>query len=366
VRLLGQPGAARAFAAALERDRLHHAWILHGPMGTGKMLAARIFAGLVLDPAANIAQRKAFQAPVGTEESRLLDAGTHPDFTVIRKELSRHSANRELRERKQLNIPLDLLRETLLGGTDGEGRHHDSAAFRTAVRGHGKVFVIDEAELLEAEAQNALLKTLEEPGDAALLVLECSRPERLLPTIASRVVRVAFQPLAVDEVARWLGQEGVEARVALDLARLSSGAIGVARRALAEGWLERRAILCACLAGRLDAFAATAALVEVGGELQGKTAAAKARNAARATIDLGIALVRDSERLAAGVEAARLPHGGALLEAGLDLVGPAPRERLEQALAARQDVDLNLAPDAALERMLLAFAPARIERARKA
>ena len=75
--LLGQPGAVRAFSAALERDRLHHAWILHGPMGTGKMLAARNFAGLVLDPAATRAQRQAFHAPSGTEESRLLDAGTH-------------------------------------------------------------------------------------------------------------------------------------------------------------------------------------------------------------------------------------------------------------------------------------------------
>jgi DNA polymerase-3 subunit delta' len=236
-RLLGQPGAARAFTAALERDRLHHAWILHGPMGTGKMLAARIFAGLVLDPAANLAQRKAFQAPVGTEESRLLDAGTHPDFTVIRKELSRHSANRELRERKQLNIPLDLLRETLLGGTDGEGRHHDSAAFRTAVRGHGKVFVIDEAELLEAEAQNALLKTLEEPPPRTYLMLLTTRLDRLLPTIRSRCQQVAFGPLDAASMKTWLDAGGLSATGAERewLLRFAEGSPGAAVSAQQRG-----------------------------------------------------------------------------------------------------------------------------------
>lgn len=188
--LLGQAAAVRAFAAALAQDRVHHAWILHGPMGVGKMLAARLFAGLVLDASATTAQRRAFAPPTTSDEARLLDARTHPDFTVIRKELSRNSANRELRERKQLNIPLDLLRETLLGGTDGEGRHHDSAAFRTATRGQGKVFVIDEAELLEAEAQNALLKTLEEPPPRTYVLLLTTRLDRLLPTIRSRCQQV--------------------------------------------------------------------------------------------------------------------------------------------------------------------------------
>jgi DNA polymerase-3 subunit delta' len=235
--LLGQPGAVRAFSAALARDRVHHAWILHGPMGTGKMLAARTFAGLVLDPAASGAQRAAFVAPTGSDEARLLDAGTHPDFTVIRKELSRHSASRELREKKQLNIPLDLLRETLLGGTDGEGRHHDSAAFRTPVRGHGKVFVIDEAELLEAEAQNALLKTLEEPPPRTYLLLLTTRLDRLLPTIRSRCQQVAFGPLNATSMQAWLDRGGITATGAERewLLRFAEGSPGAAVAAEQRG-----------------------------------------------------------------------------------------------------------------------------------
>ena len=235
--LLGQPAAARAFAAALSRDRVHHAWILHGPTGVGKMHAARLFAGLVLDPAAEPEHRAAFAAPAGSDESRLLDAGTHPDFLVIRKELARHSANRELRERKQLNIPLDLLRETLLGGTDGEGRHHDSAAFRTAARGHGKVFVIDEAELLEAEAQNALLKTLEEPPPRTYLLLLTTRLDRLLPTIRSRCQQVAFGPLDQASMQAWLAIGALEAAGAERdwVLRFAEGSPGAAVSAAKQG-----------------------------------------------------------------------------------------------------------------------------------
>ena len=239
--LLGQSAAVRAFAAALAQDRVHHAWILHGPMGVGKMLAARLFAGLVLDASATAAQRRAFAPPATSDEARLLDAGTHPDFTVIRKELSRHSANRELRERKQLNIPLDLLRETLIGGTDGEGRTHDSAAFRTASRGHGKVFVIDEAELLEAEAQNALLKTLEEPPPHTYILLLTTRLDRLLPTIRSRCQQVAFGPLDPAAMQAWLAggalkAQGAEREWILQFAEGSPGAALSAERQGLHAW----------------------------------------------------------------------------------------------------------------------------------
>ena len=235
--LLGQAAAVRAFAAALAQDRVHHAWILHGPMGVGKMLAARLFAGLVLDASATTAQRRAFAPPTTSDEARLLDARTHPDFTVIRKELSRNSANRELRERKQLNIPLDLLRETLLGGTDGEGRHHDSAAFRTATRGQGKVFVIDEAELLEAEAQNALLKTLEEPPPRTYVLLLTTRLDRLLPTIRSRCQQVPFGPLDAAAMRAWLAHTPLQSKgEALEwVLRFAEGSPGAAMAAERQG-----------------------------------------------------------------------------------------------------------------------------------
>ncbi len=205
--LLGQPKAIAALTRAFATERVHHAWILHGPMGVGKSLAARLFAGLVLDPATTPANMAALVPPTQTEDAALLHAGSHPDFIVIRKELAAVSQSRELRDKKQINIPVDLLRETLIGGVDGEGRMLDSAVQRTPARGRAKVFVIDEAELLESEAQNVLLKTLEEPPLGTYLFLVTSREDRLLPTIRSRCHRVAFGPLAPQAMQQWFDQQ---------------------------------------------------------------------------------------------------------------------------------------------------------------
>ncbi|MEY2747079.1 MAG: hypothetical protein RL112_2121 [Planctomycetota bacterium] len=330
---------------AARQRRLAHALLFAGPAGIGKHLAAEtLAAGLLCEAGPGEPCRRCGAC-------KRCASGSHPDLHVV---------DPVAEELETIPIKRIARRE------DSQGQTVEEFLGLRAMEGGWRIVLLRECERLNEEAQNALLKTLEEPGADALLVLECSRVERLLPTIASRVVRVGFEPLPESDVARWLASDGVEPTLARELARLSAGAIGVARRAAAEGWLERRAILCACLAGRLDAFAAAAALDEVEGEHHGKTAAAKARNAARATLDLGIALLRDLERLEAGLEPAALPHGAALLEAEVSSGGGARRQRLEQALLARQDVDLNLAPDAALERMLLAFAPARAERSRKA
>ncbi len=226
--LLGQPKAMSALTRAFASSRVHHAWILHGPMGVGKSLAAKVFAGLVLDPATTPADVAAFAPPTGTEDAALLNAGSHPDFIVIRKELAAVSQSRELRDKKQMNIPVDLLRETLIGGVDGEGRMLDSAVQRTPARGRAKVFVIDEAELLENEAQNVLLKTLEEPPLGTYLFLVTSREDRLLPTIRSRCHRVSFGPLAPHAMQQWSDQhdwqvDGAERTWLLQFAEGSPG-----------------------------------------------------------------------------------------------------------------------------------------------
>ncbi len=242
--LYGQPAAVKTFAAALASDRVHHGWILHGPKGVGKMLAARLFAGLVLDPTVTAAHRAALAPPLESETARLLDAGSHPDFTVIRKELARHSASRELRERKQLNIPLDLLRELLLGGLDSDGRMHTSPVFRTATRGHGKVFVVDEAELLEPDGQNAMLKTLEEPPPQTHILLLTTRMERLLPTIRSRCHHVAFGPLSAECMRQWCAAGNVKSQGATRdwLLKFADGSPGTAQMAeqqsLHDWWIE--------------------------------------------------------------------------------------------------------------------------------
>ena len=209
--ILGQPAALSLLRRSMERGRMHHAWIFHGPFGVGKCTAALRLARLLLDPATDAAAMAAFAPPEGTETARLIDAGTHPDLHVIRKEMAAQSDNRELRERKQTNIPLDLLRERMLGGVDSQGTAHSAAVFRTAVLGHGKVFIIDEAELLEAETQNAMLKTLEEPPPRTWIILCTSQAERLLPTIRSRCQSVPFGTMSPEAMAAWWTRSGVQA-----------------------------------------------------------------------------------------------------------------------------------------------------------
>ncbi len=70
--------------------------------------------------------------------------------------------------------------------------------------GRGKAFIIDEAEMLEADGQNVLLKTLEEPPAGTLIILVTSSADRLLPTIRSRCQRVSFTPLSEPEMAQWV------------------------------------------------------------------------------------------------------------------------------------------------------------------
>ena len=235
--ILGQPRAVTAMGRALNSGRMHHAWIFHGPRGTGKFRAAEALARILLDPASATAHRQSLEPPRDTPVQRLIDSGTHPDLHVIRKELAAVSESRELRDRKQTNIPLDLLRERMLGGTSGDGRHHESAVFRTATLGHGKVFIVDEAELLDADAQNAMLKTLEEPPAGTVIVLVTQREDQLLATVRSRCQRVPFGPLAPEAMREWWSRSGhapsPEDRGFAD--EFAEGAPGMAELALRHG-----------------------------------------------------------------------------------------------------------------------------------
>lgn len=235
--VLGHARARRALSAALQSRHVHHAWVLHGPPGVGKMRAAEAFARLLLDPQADAQSIALLEPPEDTDTAHRIAAGTHLDYHVIRKELASLSDNRELRERKQLNIPLDLLRERMLGGVDGEGRAHESMVFRTAAFGHGKVFVVDEAELLDADAQNAMLRTMEEPPPGTVIVLVTAQEDRLLPTIRSRCQRVAFGPLDAESMRAWWARSGLEVPAAdrAFVEAFSEGSPGMAARALELG-----------------------------------------------------------------------------------------------------------------------------------
>jgi DNA polymerase-3 subunit delta' len=102
-----------------------------------------------------------------------------------------------------------VLREHVIGGRVGE-QDIDAPAWLTPVRGHGKVFIIDEAELIDRTGQNALLKTLEEPPPRTYIILVTCRPDELLPTIHSRCQHVRFGPLDPAAMDAWLDQANLD------------------------------------------------------------------------------------------------------------------------------------------------------------
>jgi DNA polymerase III subunit delta' len=212
-----QPRAQATLGAALAAGPTH-AYLFRGPRGAGKRTAARAFAAELLaggsaDP--DDARRRA-----------LLDPSPHPDLVWIRPPGAQHLVE-DVRE--------SVIRAASLSPAEGERR----------------VFVIEEAEALRDESQNALLKTLEEPAPFAHLILICSDPELLAQTIVSRCAPVEFAPLSPDAVLEATGSG--ESPAASAASRLSGGDVELARLLLTDrGEALRATAEAAARAARRD------------------------------------------------------------------------------------------------------------------
>ena len=195
--LLGQAEAERTLARARESGRLHHAWLLTGPGGIGKATLALRFATTML-------------AGTDPQAARRVVAGTHADLLVIGRAMD------EKRQRLRAEIVLDDVRPI------GAFLH------RTAAEGGWRVVIVDGAEHLNRHAANALLKLLEEPPGRALLLLVCSAPGRLLPTLRSRCRSLRLLPLDDAAMHAALGQllpalTAPERQILIDLSEGSPG-----------------------------------------------------------------------------------------------------------------------------------------------
>ncbi len=322
--------------AARER-RLAHALLFTGPEGVGKFLAAEWLAfGLLCASGPG--------RPCGEcGPCRRLAAGTHADLMAIDPEEEGEEEIRIGRITYREKDPLPSVGEFL--------------SLRP-MEGGWRVVVVRDAERMNEEAQNALLKTLEEPGENTLLALIAARPEILLPTTRSRCVPVAFRPIDLAATQEILRRRGLEAEEAALLARWSGGAPGAALAMHARGAIEMRTRIEAVLAGQADALVAAGEIGGLACDFPGRTPAARARARARTFLDLALAVLADLQRARSGVDPSRLAHGD-LATRALPAGEAESARRLEVCLDARQDVDANLAPDAILERALLALEPPR-------
>ena len=224
-----------ALAGAIHAGRVAHGWILAGPRGTGKsMMACLAAAWLMREGGALDIKPGEFMFDPGDPGSNLVAQGAHPDFMLVRPEEA---------DNKSGQIKIEQIRKL--------------KAFMThkPARGGWRVAIIDSMDEVNRNAQNALLKLLEEPPDKAMLFLVSSRPGQLLPTIRSRcrVMRIAG-------VSGKVGRGLVEAELGDvdgarldDLVRLGEGAPGRAVSLAASQSDEFYQQTCKVMAGgRLD------------------------------------------------------------------------------------------------------------------
>jgi DNA polymerase III subunit delta' len=341
-------------AALSRRERPSHAYLFHGPAGSGKRTAARAFAAVLLS------ERARSPATVAERVAR----GAHPDLTWV--------------------APSGAA-EMLVGDID---EPVVAAASRTPFESARRVFVIEGADAMNDQAANRMLKTLEEPAPFVHLILLADSVQDVLATIASRCQHVRFDPLPAELIERGLLEEGVEQTRARACSRLALGDAGLARalseqagsalRASAEryirGALGEETGGCGWT-GLLDVAneageragvqleAARSAELELVGSKERKraereTSEARRRVERRArtrTLDLGLRLaelwVRDLLCLAEGV--GELVHAADRIgELELDVAGRTGerlREAIELVADTRMRLALNVSEELALE-----------------
>jgi DNA polymerase-3 subunit delta' len=269
-----QPAARAAFAAAFAAGPTH-AYALFGPAGTGKRAAARAFAAELLAAASADPERARRRA--------LADPSPHPDLAWLRPPGNQHL--------------VDEVRERVIG----------AVSFRP-FEGERRLFVIEDAEAMAEESQNALLKTLEEPPAYAHLLLVSSEPAGLLATVRSRCREIPFSPLPRAAVERRLASElDLPPESLAALAALADGDLGRARFLASERGSRLRELTETCArsarAGRIGERP-WSGLAELAGEIGGQEGAA-VEAAARARAD-ELGKGRDADRLRReGAEAAK-------------------------------------------------------------
>jgi DNA polymerase-3 subunit delta' len=229
--ILSQSHAISWLEQAYTADRLPHGMIFAGPTGVGKATTARALGTLLL------CENPQKTSPCGTCSSCIaLNADTHPDFHVITKELIRY--HDKTGRSKGIDLSIHVLRPELI-----------EPAGRKPVMGRAKIFVIEQAETMNPQAQNALLKTLEEPAGRTAIILLTDSPGSLLPTIRSRCQTLRFNPLPEELVRQQLAGRNIPPDQAATAAAFSRGSLGTALK-----WIEDGVIAPAAdLSSQIDA-----------------------------------------------------------------------------------------------------------------
>ncbi len=371
-RLIGQEHIVEELAAAIHGGSaaIAHAWLLTGPAGSGRSIAARAFAA-------------ALQCSRGgcgdCHDCHLVIAGTHPDLEVV--------------------APAGLSYSV------AETRELITRAALAPSAGRWQVVIVEDADRLTEQAQNALLKAVEEPPPRTVWLLCAPSVEDLLPTIRSRCRMLTLRIPTAGAIADHLEAEGVDRATAVFAARAAQGHVGRARRLARDeaARARRRDVLAvptqlgsvtACLTAAsnlveaaADDAAATTNALDAAERADFDAASTVMTGKGRSTTRRGAGGGSDLERRqkSRATRARRDTLDGALIDLasfyrdvlvcqlGADVaainvdVEPVVRRlaeqstaeatvrRIEAVLACREAIDANVAPLLAVEAMALAL-----------
>lgn len=199
--IIGHEDIVRHFKSSMERGKVSHAYILNGEKGSGKRTLATVVAKML--------QCESGQPdPCGTCKSCLqVESGNQPDIIWVQHE-------------KPNVVSVDEIRTQILDDIDLK-----------PYSSQYKIYVVPDAQLMNPQAQNALLKTLEEPPEYAVLMLLTNNIDTFLPTVLSRCIVLNFKPVEPLSMMEYLtGQMGLDQAKARFCTDFAQGNLGKAVR----------------------------------------------------------------------------------------------------------------------------------------
>ncbi len=216
--VLGHDRQIEVIKRGIRAGQLPPAYLFHGEEGIGKLLTARELAKAV-----NCLEPNDDGGCGECHACRNVESGCHPNVSVMALEVNQDTG----KMRQEITVgQVRAAQESLSLRSVGPGR---------------KLLIVDGAHLMNEEAMNAFLKTLEEPPENSHVVLVTSKPNRLLVTILSRCRSISFQPLREELVAGLLQKRlGMAAPDASLVARLTGGRVGEALVSDPKDLSERR------------------------------------------------------------------------------------------------------------------------------
>ncbi|MGG1550449.1 DNA polymerase III subunit delta' [Paenibacillus ferrarius] len=207
----GQEAAKRLLQNGLRQDKLSHAYIFSGPVGTGRAEMAKALAKAIY------CQHGVDDACGECLECRKVEHGNHPDLHVVAPEGA--------------SIKIEQIREL-----------QKEFAYRATASGT-KIYVIEHADKMTVQAANSLLKFLEEPTSRVVAILITENGNALLPTIQSRAQWIQFTPMPREQMLLQLLEEGLPAALAHPAVHMTAG-LQAARDLIASNWFaEMRSVV---------------------------------------------------------------------------------------------------------------------------